>query len=152
MSTGISINQIKGDRESTYIIHKSINTSPMKHTAILLYLSIISQVDKTHGQWRCGDQNNGATCADGGFSGWCCSSEGYCGTTDACKFYYCVSSIITIHTCHVVSIHNMHIIIIHISAHYIIHISYALLPSHRCQLIVVIYICNRLWHRMSERM
>ena len=61
----------------------------MKCTAILLFLSIISQVDKTLGQWRCGAGFGDATCADGGFPGYCCSSSGYCGTTDACKFYYC---------------------------------------------------------------
>ena len=62
----------------------------MKHTAILLFLSIISQVDKTLGQVRCGAGFGDLTC-DGGFTGYCCSSSGFCGTTDACKLYYCVS-------------------------------------------------------------
>ena len=32
---------------------------------------------------RCGRDFNNATCAEGGFPNYCCSSAGYCGTTEA---------------------------------------------------------------------
>jgi len=89
----------------------------MKCTAILLFLSIISQVDKTLGQWRCGAGFGDATCADGGFDGWCCSSSGYCGTTDACKF---------MHAYHYSSYH------VHIMCSWLFHLSSILLFAIDC--------------------
>eukprot|EP00984_Skeletonema_dohrnii_P031034 scaffold23052_cov129-Skeletonema_dohrnii-CCMP3373.AAC.3 len=32
--------------------------------------------------WRCGSDFGGKTCADGGYEGYCCSSAGWCGTTE----------------------------------------------------------------------
>lgn len=52
----------------------------MKKSIFLLLLSNLSTVSS---QWRCGSEFGGATCADGGFPGYCCSSAGWCGTSDA---------------------------------------------------------------------
>mmetsp|Transcript_29063 Transcript_29063/g.41541 ORF Transcript_29063/g.41541 Transcript_29063/m.41541 type:complete len:643 (+) Transcript_29063:104-2032(+) len=52
----------------------------MKQSILFFLLSNLAIVSA---QWRCGSEFGGATCADGGFPTYCCSSAGWCGTTDA---------------------------------------------------------------------
>ena len=57
----------------------------MKHSSqFLLSILLSSQhLAVVLSQHRCGRDFDGATCADGGFPTYCCSSAGWCGTTDA---------------------------------------------------------------------
>eukprot|EP00984_Skeletonema_dohrnii_P023542 scaffold12630_cov103-Skeletonema_dohrnii-CCMP3373.AAC.3 len=48
---------------------------------ILFFL--LSNLAVSSAQWRCGSDFGGATCAEGGFPTYCCSSAGWCGTGDA---------------------------------------------------------------------
>ncbi|KAK1744125.1 glycosyl hydrolase family 18 protein [Skeletonema marinoi] len=49
--------------------------------SILFFL--LSNLAVSSAQWRCGSDFGGATCAEGGFPTYCCSSAGWCGTGDA---------------------------------------------------------------------
>lgn len=57
----------------------------MKHSSqfLLSILLFSQQLAVVFSQHRCGSDFGGATCADGGFPTYCCSSAGWCGTTDA---------------------------------------------------------------------
>lgn len=73
----------KTSQQPTY---QSNNRNNMKHSSIQFLLSILlssQQLAVVFSQVRCGSDFDDATCSAQGFDGYCCSSAGWCGTTDA---------------------------------------------------------------------
>lgn len=73
----------------------------MRHSSQFLLSILLSSQQLAVAQHRCGSDFGGATCADGGFPTYCCSSAGWCGTTDAycgtgCVSMHCLSFIIDV--------------------------------------------------------
>jgi len=49
----------------------------------IFFSILLTNFNVVTAQWRCGSAFGGATCAEGGFPNYCCSSAGWCGTSSA---------------------------------------------------------------------